>query len=116
MPSQNLAYYNDFPPELCEKYESAVDKLRHALAKGHTYDQACGTLTDLDQDMQAFVREDFLKTLIAEEHFGAGIEIADMALFLGLSYEKLESSMLTLLHDMANEATMHYKDSSALTQ
>ncbi|MGV1098775.1 hypothetical protein ACUUL3_05125 [Thiovibrio sp. JS02] len=89
------------------EYERAVQKLRVNLAQGLTYDQACDTLQDLDVEMRAFVREDFLKILIAEEHFGAGIEIDDLALFLGLPYETIESSMLTLLYDMVREASDH---------
>lgn len=84
-----------------------MEKLRHELALGKTYDQACDSLADLDQNIKSFVREEFLKTLIAEEHFGAGVEISDIALLLGLSYEKVESALMNLLNDMVREATYH---------
>ncbi len=86
-------------------YEKAVKRIRHELAHGRTYDQACDTLTDLDHEMRTFIKEDFLKILIAEEHFGAGQEIPDMALVLGLPCEKIEASMLDLLHDMVYESS-----------
>jgi hypothetical protein len=88
-------------------YEAAVATLRQELALGRTYDEACATLAGLDHCMQAFIREEFLKTLIAEEHFGAGVEISDIALFLALPYETVESALLTLLNDMVREAALH---------
>ena len=90
-----------------KKYEAAVQKLRLELTRGKTYDQACDSLTDLDQSLKVFVRDEFLKTIIAEEHFGAGVEISDIALLLGLPYEKVESTLLTLLNDMVREAAQH---------
>ena len=96
----------DFSAENYTLYENAVTKIRVELSLGHTYDHACETLTGLDHDMKAFVKEEFLKIYIAEEYFGGLLEISDMALLLGLSYEKVQSSMQTLVHDMVNETNL----------
>ncbi len=101
--------YAQFSKKKRKIYELAVQKLRLNLAQGFTYDQACDTLSDLDAEMRAFVRDDFLKILIAEEHFGAGLELTDLALFLNLSCEQIESAALSLLNDMVREADEHQR-------
>lgn len=99
--------YVQFTAVMHREYEQAVKKMREELSQGRTYDQACNTLADISQEIKTFIREDFLKIIIAEEHFGAGIEISDIAMFLELPYEKVESARLALLKDMAQEAECH---------
>lgn len=103
----NRKQYVQFNGVMHREYERAVKKMREDLSQGGTYDHACDTLADISQEMQAFVKEDFLKIIIAEEHFGAGIEISDIALFLELPFEKVESARLALLNDMQQEAEYH---------
>jgi len=103
----NRKQYVQFNAIMHREYERAVKKIRAELSLGRTYDHACDTLTDISQEMQTFVKEDFLKIIIAEEHFGAGIDISDIALLLELPYEKIESARLALLNDMQQEAADH---------
>lgn len=99
--------YGQFTAIMHNEYERAVKKIREALSQGRTYDHACNTLADISQEIKTFVKEDFLKIIIAEEHFGAGHEISDIALFLDLPYEQVESVRLDLLNDMAQETKCH---------
>ena len=101
--------YVQFNAVMHREYERAMKKIREELAQGWTYDHACDALTDISQEMQTFVKEDFLKIIIAEEHFGAGIEISDIALLLKLPYEKVESARLALLNDMRRETECHLR-------
>ena len=107
MTSNKVPQFAQLSENAYKEYERAVQTLRQELARGRTYDQACSSLTDLDQSLKAFVREEFLKTLIAEEHFGAGVEISDIALLLELPYNKVEAALMTLLNDMVREADCH---------
>jgi len=103
MPFTNQRQYVQFTASMHREYEYAVKKMREELSQGRTYDHACDALTDISQEIQIFVKEDFLKIILAEEHFGAGIEISDIALLLELPYEKVESTRLALLNDMMQE-------------
>ncbi len=103
----NRKQYVQFTAVMHREYERAVKKMRGELSQGRTYDHACDTLADISQEIQTFVKEDFLKIIIAEEHFGAGIEVSDIALLLELPYEKVESARLALLNDMALETECH---------
>jgi len=99
--------YEQFTAVMHKEYEQAVKKMRAELSQGRTYGHACDTLADISQEMQTFVKEDFLKIIIAEEHFGTGIAISDIALLLELPYEKVESARLMLLNDMMLETEYH---------
>lgn len=103
----NRKQYVQFTPVMHREYEHAVKKIRHELSQGRTYDHACDALVDISREIKTFVKEDFLKIIIGEEHFGAGIEIADIALLLELPYEKVEAARLALLNDMRLEAKCH---------
>ncbi len=112
MPSTTKTQDVQFTTAMHREYEWAVKKMREELSQGRTYDHAWDTLADISQEIKAFVKEDFLKILIAEEHFGAGIEISDIALLLELPYEKVESARLTLINDMVRETESHLERQS----
>lgn len=95
-------------PERHKLYERAVRSLRQQISNGHTYYQAFDTLVDLDHEMRTYIEDDFLKILIAEEHFGANIAIDDMALFLDLPVHFLESCRDSLLKDMNMESLEYF--------
>ena len=107
MSSIKIKQYVQFTAVMHREYERAVKKMREELSQGRTYDHAWDTLTDISQEIKTFVKEDFLKIIIAEEHFGGGIEISDIALLLELPYEKVESARLTLVNDMVRETESH---------
>ncbi|HEX9714845.1 MAG TPA: hypothetical protein VGA28_04045 [Desulfurivibrionaceae bacterium] len=103
----NRKQYGQFTAVMHREYERAVKKMREELSQGRTYEHACHGMADISQEIQAFVKEDFLKIIIAEEHFGTGIDISDIALLLELPYEKVESARLALLNDMRQETECH---------
>lgn len=95
------------PPEDSKTYEQAIRKIRKSLARGETYEQACRSLDGMNEDLRVFITEDFLKILIAEDHFGTGIGIDDMALFLGLPYEKLAASLSNMVDEINEELAVN---------
>ena len=104
-----------FSGNLWKIYEHATRIIRKNLDDGQTYEQACKPLNDIDQNLKQFIMDDFLKILIAEEHFGTGVDIDDLALHLGLTYEKIESSRDDLIKDIVRETTEYICLSSSLT-
>lgn len=102
---QNAIFENHLSPHYMKIYEKAVKSIRYNLAKGLTFDEACSRLTDIDQDLKTFITEDFLKILIAEEHFGSGLEIDDIALILGLPSEKIEACRINMIEEVVQEIT-----------
>lgn len=109
------AKWPGFTSEGYRIYETAVAQIRTALANGYTYDQACDALHGIDPGLKAFISDDFLQIIIAEEHFGCGAEIDDLALTLGLPYERLEKAINILLDEMANAASRSFQYSHAVS-
>jgi hypothetical protein len=107
MSDASTKQYVQFNAVMHSEYERAVKKIREELSLGQTYDHACDALTDISEEIKTFVKEDFLKIIIAEEHFGAGIELSDIALFLELPYEKVEAAYQALHQDMVRETESH---------
>jgi len=73
-------------------YEQAVQKMRKEIAKGKTFAQACEILHGIEENIRPLIQDDFLKIIVAEQHFGQGRGIDDVALFLDLPYETVEAS------------------------
>lgn len=73
-------------------FERSVLKMRQEIAKGRTFAQACEILKDIEEKLRPIIQDDFLKIIIAEQHFGQGRGIDDVALFLDLPYETVEAS------------------------
>ena len=104
MESPSISDWPGFTPEGYRVYEAATQQIRHALANGHTYDEACSMLCNIPANLKSFISADFLKILIAEEHFGAGVDIKDLAFLLGMPYERINAATLSLLDEMAQAA------------
>lgn len=80
-------------------YEQTVLKMRQEISKGKTFAQACEILKEVDKPLRPLIREDFLKIIIAEQHFGQGCGIDDVALFLDLPYETVAASREMIMSD-----------------
>ena len=105
MASRNNEEENDnYIPTAGEEllYEQTIRQLKGEINKGKTYDQACQTLSDHEKYLQNEIREDFLKVIIAERHFGDGYGIDDIALMLDISYEQVEKIRDYMLRDLSN--------------
>lgn len=90
-------------------YEEAVTKLRSELDSGRTFDHACECLSGIDHELRALIVDDFLKILIAEDHFGEGKDLDDIALFLGIPYETLETAREEMLQEVGAEMASQYR-------
>ncbi|MFC1512854.1 hypothetical protein ACFL5J_00210 [Thermodesulfobacteriota bacterium] len=90
-------------------YEKAVAILRSELDQGRTFDHACEQLDVADQELRALIIDDFLKILIAEDHFGGGKGLDDIALCLGIPYETLETARDEMLQEVGEEMAAQYR-------
>lgn len=110
MSLERTAEWPGFTPEGYTLYARATQQIRTALAEGHTYDQACENLHDFAASTRAFISNDFLKIIVAEEHLGNGISLDDLALTLGLPPERLETAVAGLLQEINRAAAQTEPD------
>ena len=97
---ENEIYIQSTGEELL--YEQTIRRLRGEINKGKTYAQACQVLSDNDKYLQKEIKDDFLKVIIAERHFGDGYGLDDIALLLDISYEQVEKVRDYMLHDFGS--------------
>ena len=83
-------------------YEQTIRRLRGEINKGKTYEQACQILSENDKYLRTEIKDDFLKVIIAERHFGDGYGIDDIALLLDISYEQVEKVRNYMLNDLGS--------------
>ncbi|MCK5232202.1 MAG: hypothetical protein KAR13_18160 [Desulfobulbaceae bacterium] len=98
-------------------FDKALDLLRSEINKGRTLAQAGRVLTWMNGELKNTVLDEFIKIIIAEQHFGGGRGIDDIALFLDIPYEKVEgikrvvekelSLFLPYMEDPAINLTTH---------
>lgn len=103
-PTVDVEYY--LTGEDDNLFEEAVSKMRNEVARGKTFNEACEALTKIDKNLRPLIRDDALKIIVAEKHFGQGVSIDDVALFLDLPYEKVEASRTLILQEF-NEFFSH---------
>ncbi len=89
-----------FKTETDKAYELAVAKVREGLAKGLDFDAACAAIEVENEELKKSIIDDMLKVLIAEEHFGKGLPLEDLAKILNVSLERLEAAKTSMLNDV----------------
>ena len=82
---------NDYTDKATSKlYDSAIKTIRQEIFKGRTFKQATEALDAMDVSLKSIIIDDFLKNLVADQHFNKGRGIDDLALILDVSYERIE--------------------------
>ncbi len=92
-------YFKEFTPEESRIYEEAVNKFREAIAAGKTLRQSYEICSIADKELEALIQADFLKIVIAEEHFGKGVALQALAKSLSVSEELLNDTVKRMLQE-----------------
>ena len=106
---------NPLSDEESRIYEDAVAALREETDQGRTFDQACERLKDIEPELRALIIDDFLKILIAEDHFGSGKGLDDIALYLGIPFETVETARDEMLEEVGQEMADQYRKNTEQT-
>lgn len=94
-------------------FDRTVLKMRKEIARGKTFAQACELLKDVEEHLRPLIQDDFLKIIIAEQHFGQGRGIDDVALFLDLPYETVEASRAKIISEFDEILSNHMTNPSS---
>lgn len=81
-------------------HSEAIKKLEKELAQGKTLDQACETLSRLEKPLKSVIIDDLLKIILAEYHFNEGRGLDDIALLLGITYEKIVEVKISMINEL----------------
>ncbi len=89
-----------FKTETAKTYEKAEATIREKLAQGLDFDSACAAVSVKDEELRKDIIDDMLKVLIAEEHFGKGVSLAEMAKKLGIEANRLDKAKAEMMEDV----------------
>lgn len=70
-------------------YDDSIRKIRSAVDKGLSFDEACCLVEITDMDVRESVVNEALKLLVAEMHYRGGMPLKQLALKLRLSLSRL---------------------------
>ena len=100
---------NPLSQEEDEVHEGAIAALRAEVAGGRTLAEASAVLAGIQEDLRDLILDDFLKILIAEEHFSKGQGLEVIALRLGLGVEKVVGICDEMLNEVGLEMASQYR-------
>jgi predicted transposase YdaD len=103
------AWYDDLPEEQGKLYDESVRRIKSAVEKNMSFEQAASLLDVEDKDLKASIVDDALKVLIAEMHFALKKSVEDVAKALKLDTERVKQARAEMLGEVEQSAIDAYK-------
>ena len=103
------AWYDDLPEEQEKLYEESVRKIKSAVEKSMSFEQATSLLEVEDDHLKAAIIDDALKVLIAEMHFAHKKTVEEVARTLKLTPERVTQARTEMLGEVEQSAVDAYK-------
>jgi hypothetical protein len=100
--------FKEFTPEEGRIYEEAVVTFREGLTAGKTLREAYELYEIADKELEALVRADFLKILIAERHFAKQEPLEKIARDLDVSQNLIMESHARMLQEAGISAANEF--------
>ncbi|NTU42432.1 MAG: hypothetical protein HGA78_05170 [Nitrospirales bacterium] len=104
--------YKEYSPEEDRIYDEAMEKIRHGLSNGLSFDEACAAAEVKDEELKAFIIDDALKVMIAENHYQKGIPLADLAETLKVPLRRINKAHSEMLEDAGITAAKMFRAES----
>ena len=98
------AWYDDLPEDMEKLYEESVRRIKSAVEKSMSFEQAAGLVDVEDEGMKAAIVDDALKVLVAEMHFIKKKTMEEVAKALKLPAERVTRARAEMLKDVENAA------------
>lgn len=98
------AWYDDLPKEEEALYDESVRRIKSAVEKSMSFEQATGLIDVPDERMKAAIIDDALKVLIAEMHFARKKSVEDVAKALKLPPKRIQQARAEMLAQVEQAA------------
>ena len=103
------AWYDDLPKEQEKLYDESVRRIKSAVEKSMSFEQAASLVDFEDDALRAAIVNDALKVLIAEMHFAHKKTVEEVARALKLSPERITQARAEMLGEVEQSAIDAYK-------
>jgi len=91
--------YKEYSPEEGRIYNDSIAKIREGMRNGLAFDKACLAIEVADADLKGFILDDALKIMIAELHYGKGMQLDEVAKVLNVPMVLISKASLEMLED-----------------
>lgn len=103
--------YKQFTAEEEKIYDSAMEEVKKLLEEGHTLDEACDGLDLKDEELRRFVRDDYLKVLIADLHYSKRKSFEEIAEIIHVELKRVQQAHKEMVEDVKIASIAAYKES-----
>lgn len=109
-------WYSDLPNDTDALYEESVRRIKSAVEKAMSFEQAVKLIDVKDASLKAAIIDDALKVIIAEMHFVRKKSVDEVAKALKLPAERITKARQEMLADVEQAAIDAYKSQSGQQQ
>jgi hypothetical protein len=102
-------WYNGEKSEADRLYEESIGKIREAVGKGMSFDDASGLIDVKDGALKAQILDDSLKVIISDMHFSGKKSLEELSGRLKVPLKKLKEAKEEMLKDVEAAAIEKYK-------
>ena len=103
--------YKEFTTEEEKIYNRAMEKVKEQIEAGYTLDEACDGLDLKDEELRRFVREDYLKVLIADLHYSKRKSFEEIGEMLHIDLKRVQQAHTEMVEDVKIASIAAYKES-----
>jgi hypothetical protein len=100
--------FKEFTPEESRIYDEAIAAFREARAAGKKLKEAYATYTIADPNLRSVIQADFLKIVIAENHFGRRQSLGELAVSLDVPLDLLKGTLARMLQEVGTTAAEQF--------
>ena len=100
--------FKEFTPEEGKIYEEAIGKFRAAISEGKSLRQAYESFAIADKELEALIRADFLKIIIAERHFAKREPLDQIAADLQVPSDLIRDTHARMLQEVGITAANQF--------
>ena len=105
--------FRTFTPEEDKIYEEAIGKYRESIVAGKPLRDAYASFPIADKELEALIQADFLKILIAEQHFAKNQPLDTIAAALAIPLQLVQDTKARMLQEVVVSAANQFADQIA---
>jgi hypothetical protein len=103
--------YKHFTPEEEKIYDRAMAEIKEKMdAAGYTLDEACNEIDLEDEELRHFIKEDYLKMLIADLHYSKRKSFEEIAELVSVDLERVQQAHREMVEDVKQASIAAYRE------
>ena len=102
--------YKQFTAEEEKIYDKAMEEIKELIDAGHTMDEACDKVDLKNEELRDFIREDYLKVLIADLHYSKRKSFEEIAEIIHVELSRVQQAHREMVEDVKQASIAAYHE------